>query len=151
MTPPLLPITPEQLASLSPELRAIVRTLIDHYQARIAALEAELASVRKTPRNSSLPPSSEHPHAKPPAKRAASKKKRGGQPGHAKHERAFLPTEKCDEVVPLRPEACRGCGAPLQGDDPAPLRHQVWEVPPIRPHVTEYQRHQNCASRRLAF
>jgi transposase len=145
MTPPPLPITPGQLASLPPELRAIVRTLIDHYEARIAALQAELATARKTPRNSSLPPSSEHPHAKPPARRAPSKKKRGGQPGHAKHERALVPLERCDEVVTLRPDACRRCGGPLQGDDLRPLRHQVWDVPPIRPHVTEYRRHRlNC-------
>lgn len=138
---PSLPITPEQLASLPPELRAIVRTLIDHYEARIAALQAELASSRKTPRNSSLPPSSEHPHARPPTRRAASKKTRGGQPGHTKHERALIPAEQCDEVVSLRPQACRRCGGRLRGDDPQPLRHQVWDVPPIQPHVTEYQRH----------
>jgi hypothetical protein len=59
MTPPS-PITPEQLASLPPDLGAIVRSLIDHYERRIAALEAELAAAKKTPRNSSLPPSSEH-------------------------------------------------------------------------------------------
>jgi transposase len=29
----------------------------------------------------------------------------------------------------------------LLGDDPQPLRHQVLELPPIRPHVTEYQLH----------
>src|ERR1700694_1346950 len=99
MTPPP-PITPEQLASLPHDLGAIVRSLIDHYERRIAALEAELAAAKKTPRNSSLPPSSQHPHAKPPARRPTSKKKRGGQPGHAKHERALIPLERCDEVVP---------------------------------------------------
>jgi transposase len=138
---PSPPITPEQLAALPPELRVVVRALIDRYEARIAALEAELAEARETPRNSSRPPSSEHPHARPPAKRAASKKPRGGQPGHAKHERELIPPERCAEIVPLRPEVCRRCAGPLRGDDPAPLRHQVWDVPPIRPVVTEYQRH----------
>ena len=28
-----------------------------------------------------------------------------------------------------------------RGQRPEPLRHQVWEVPEIKPHVTEYQRH----------
>ena len=41
----------------------------------------------------------------------------------------------------MHPPGCRRCGTPLTGDDPQPLRHQVWEVPEIRPHVTEYQRH----------
>ena len=39
------------------------------------------------------------------------------------------------------PTACRRCGRPLAGTDPEPLRHQVWELPEIRPVVTEYQRH----------
>ena len=29
----------------------------------------------------------------------------------------------------------------LSGNDPEPLRHQVWELPEIKPIVTEYQRH----------
>ena len=47
-----------------------------------------------------------------------------------------------DEVVVLKPEQCRGCHARLSGDDPPPCRHQVIEIPPIKPVVTEYQWHQ---------
>ena len=133
---PPSPITPELLASLPPEFRAILQALMDHYEARIVALEAELAEAPKTPRNSSRPPSSEHPHARPTAKRAASKKRRGGQSGHTRHQRDLIPPEHCAEVVPLRPEACRRCGEALQGDDPAPVRHQVWDVPtPVRHEI----------------
>jgi transposase len=142
------PITPEQLAVLPPELRAVVQAIIDHYERQVAELKAEvaelktaLAAAKKTPRNSSLPPSSEHPHAKPPPPQPKSKKKPGGQPGHEKHERALLPTEQCQQVVPLKPERCRRCGRKLCGHDPAPLRHQVWELPPIEPQVNEYQLH----------
>ena len=115
---------------------------------RVAELEAELRAARKTPWNSSLPPSTEHPHAntagagEAAAKPGSTKKrKRGGQPGHPKHERALVPVEQCDEVVPLKPTECRGCGATLRGDDPEPLRHQVWELPQPQPVITEYQRH----------
>jgi transposase len=135
------PITPEQIAALSPELQVLLRTVIDHYEQRIAALEAELAAVKKTPRNSSLPPSTEHPHAKPLRDKKRSKRKPGGQPGHPKHERALIPAAQCHAVVPLKPETCRRCGEALSGSDPEPLRHQVWEVPEIKPLVTEYQRH----------
>ena len=31
---------------------------------------------------------------------------------------------------------CRRCGQALTGTDPQPLRHQVWELPDIKPHVT---------------
>ena len=135
------PITPEQLAALPPEVRAIIQAIIDHYERRIAELEAEISRLKKTPRNSSLPPSSEHPHAKPPPAKPKSQRPRGGQPGHEKHERALVPTEQCQQVVPVKPKRCRRCGRKLGGHDPAPLRHQVWDVPPIAPHVSEYQLH----------
>ena len=74
------------------------------------------------------------------------KKKRGGQKGHPKHERKRVPIEQCDEVVALKPTECRGCGEALRGDDPDPLRHQVWELPQPQPIITEYQRHRlTCA------
>ncbi len=135
------PITPEQLAALPPELRVVVQAIIDHYERRIAELEAEISRLKKTPRNSSLPPSSEHPHAKPPPARPKSQRLRGGQPGHEKHERALIPTEQCQQVMPLKPKRCRRCRRKLCGHDPAPLRHQVWDVPPIEPQVSEYQLH----------
>src|SRR5947209_6557747 len=95
------PITPEQVSALPPEFRALLQAVIDHYEKRIAGLEVDLAAVRaeletkkKTPRNSSLPPSTEHPHAKPAPKKEKSGKKPGGQPGHPKHERALIPSEQ---------------------------------------------------------
>ena len=94
-----------------------------------------------SPQNSSLPPSSQHPHAKPKPRKGKGKKKRGGQPGHPKHERPLIPTDQCNEVQSLKPTECRKCGEMLAGNDAEPLRHQVWELPEIKPLVTEYQRH----------
>jgi transposase len=134
-------ITNETIERQPPEAQAIIRSLL----AKIRQLEARIHELEsgavKTPQNSSLPPSTQHPHAKPNPQKPKSKRKRGGQPGHAKHERPLLPTEQCDDVHPLKPEECRRCGAKLEGSDPEPLRHQVWELPEIKPHVTEYQRH----------
>ena len=135
------PISPEQLAGLPPDVRAVIEAIIQHYERRIAELEAELKGLRKTPQNSSLPPSTQHPHAKPVKPKSKSHKKRGGQPGHARHERPLIPTEECDAVVPLKPTDCRRCGTKLSGSDPEPLRHQVYELPEIQPVVTEYQQH----------
>jgi len=139
-------VTEDLVGRQAPEAQAIIRLLlarIAEQDRRIAALEAEAAALQKTPRNSSLPPSSEHPHAKPPRdkERRGPMNKRGGQPGHPKHERPLLPAEQCQDVVPLKPEACRRCGEALVGTDPEPLRHQVWEIPEIKPLVTEYQLH----------
>jgi transposase len=137
----LPPITPEQLAALPPEVRAVVQAIIEHYERQIAELKAEIERLKKTPRNSSLPPSSEHPHAKPAVDKPPSGKRPGGQPGHPKHERALIPTEQCQRVIPCKPANCRRCGRKLTGSDFTPLRHQVWEIPEIQPLVSEYQRH----------
>jgi transposase len=123
---------------LPPDFQALLRAVIDYYERRIAELEARL---NKTPRNSSLPPSSEHPHAKPVPQKPRSGKKPGGQPGHDKYQRALIPAEQCTRIVALIPETCRRCGTALGGNDPQPLRHQVWDIPEIKPLVTEYQRH----------
>ena len=138
----LLGITEEIIARQPPEAQAIIRLLL----AKIAELEARIEALEsrgqgKTPQNSSLPPSTQHPHARPQPPKRKSKKKRGGQPGHEKHERPLIPTEQCDDVQPLRPTECRRCGVKLSGSDPEPLRHQVWELPEIKAQVTEYQRH----------
>jgi len=132
--PKPLVIPPELDAEMTPAVRAFVKSLLD----RIEKLEAR---VGVNPQNSSLPPSTQHPHAKPAPRKPKSKKKRGGQPGHKKHERALIPIEQCDDVQPLKPTACRRCGERLSGSDSEPLRHQVWELPEIKPSVTEYQRH----------
>jgi len=143
------PINPEQLAALPPEIRAVVQALIDHYEGQLGvlraeneALRSELAHAQKNSRNSSKPPSTEHPHAKPPPPaKPPSQRPRGGQAGHEKHERALIAVEECSAVCDHRPKRCRGCGGRLLGCDPAPLRHQVWELPKIKPLVTEHRRH----------
>jgi transposase len=54
--------------------------------------------------------------------------------------------EEVDEVVVLKPAQCQGCHAPLSGEDASPFRHQVIEIPPIKPVITEYQWHQLVCS-----
>jgi len=135
MEPPTL--SAEVLAALAPEVVALIRWL----QQRVAELEAQLG---QNSTNSSRPPSSDPPALKraPPA--PPSGKRRGGQPGHPKVQRALL--EHPDQVRQCKPTRCRRCHRPLAGDDPQPLRHQVTEVPPVRPVVTEYRRHRlTCA------
>jgi transposase len=133
-------ITDDLIARQPPEAQAIIRALL----AKIADLEARL---NQSPRNSSRPPSTEHPHAKPRRPKADGGRKAGGQPGHAKHTRPLLPSEQCTAVLPLKPSACRRCGRALAGDDPAPLRPQVWELPEIKPQGTEYRRHRLACPR----
>jgi transposase len=140
------PLPPDVLAALPPAVVALIQwqaEQIARLTARVAELEAKL---NKNSTNSSKPPSATHPHAKPALAKPKSKRKRGGQPDHAKHERALLPPEQCQQVVPCVPTACRRCGQELTGVDPEPLRHQVWELPAIQPLVTEYQQHRLVCS-----
>ncbi len=41
----------------------------------------------------------------------------------------------------VRPTACSGCGHALDGHDPEPRRHQVAELPEIRPEIIESRLH----------
>src|SRR5208283_1574924 len=106
-----LTITPELEAEMSPAVRAFVESLLE----RIRNLEAR---VGLNSQNSSLPPSTQHPHARPKPPKRKSKKRRGGQPGHEKHERPLIPTEQCDDVQTLKPTECRRCSDKLSGSDP---------------------------------
>jgi transposase len=97
--------------------------------------------------NSSKPPSSDPPASRNRRKQARrdrkNRRKRGGQKGHKGHQRQVLPESEVDELVHLYPDQCENCWQPLpQVPDPGAKRHQVTELPPIRPHTTEYCWHQ---------
>jgi transposase len=132
----------ELLAEMTPAVRVFVESLL----IQVATMQAEIDELkmqvkRLTPQNSSVPPSTQHPHSRPAAKpKTKSKKKRGGQAGHRQVVRELVPVERCAEVIALHPETCRRCGEGLAGDDPEPIRHQVWELPKIEPLIIEYQR-----------
>ena len=124
--------------TLTPEAQAAVSGLVQSFERRIADLEER---INKTSTNSSRPPSSDPPSVKrrPPA--PSTGKKRGGQPGHRRQARPLVPPEQLRQVIDCKPPECRWCHQPLQGDDPEPIRHQVAEVPPVRPVVDEYRLH----------
>jgi transposase len=44
-----------------------------------------------------------------------------------------------DEVIVYRPERCQQCGEVLRGEDPAPYRYQVTELPVVKARVVEHQ------------
>lgn len=136
MDAPLL--APDVLASLPPAVVELLRGL----QARIAQLEAENAELRvrlqQNSSNSSRPPSSDPPHVKPAPARPATGRRRGGQPGHPRHERTLLPPT---QVVDHRPSVCDHCGGMLLGTDPRPEVRQVVELPRPAPQVVHHRLH----------
>jgi transposase len=135
-------LSPEVWERIPPEAQAYIRAL----EARVAALEAMVQQLRdqrqQNSHTSSRPPSSDPPQAvaKRP-RRPPSGRRPGGQPGHEGQTRALVPVEEVNVVIPVKPERCRRCQQPLQGEDPQPQRHQVTEIPPMKPVVTEYRVH----------
>jgi len=132
----------------TPAVRALLlaqQEEIEQLRAQLTALATELANLRErigsSSRNSSKPPSSNGPGFKPLERRKGNGRKRGGQPGHPGAGPELLPMERVDEVLEHHPDACRRCGTLLQGEDPAPLPHQVIEIPPIMPVVIEHRLH----------
>lgn len=115
-----------------------VRALVVHLLEGVAQVEARLT---QTSRNSSTPPASDPPSAPPrPAKEPAGRKP-GGQPGHPGQGRPLKPVEDEDRVIEVRPERWAQCGTLLLGEEPAPERHQVTDLPRSEPSVTESWRH----------
>lgn len=134
------PIPAELWDQIPPAAQAALLVLLEQYEQRLGILQQQVEALKQqlnqNSNNSSRPPSTDGPAVKRSPPQPPSGRKRGGQPGHSLQARPLLPA---DHTPTLKPSACRRCGKPLEGEDAQPLRHQVLELPPIRPTVTEYQ------------
>ena len=115
---------------------------------QIADLERQLGLRNRNSTTSSKPPSSDGlagEQRERGSRRKKSCRKRGGQPGHPGHWRKPVPDERVNKVVEVLPEQCMHCEKPLPRDGKAGsgpvLRHQVTELPPSQPDITEYRCH----------
>lgn len=112
---------------------------------RLWRLARELSNTKKSnSKNSSLPPSKDSSsknksNIKRDQQRKKNPKKQGGQPGHQKHERQLLPVEQIDQVVHCSPASRCACGGIVIMNTAIKHRHQQYELPVIKPIVTEYQ------------
>jgi transposase len=112
--------------------------VLEREVATLKAANAELtAQLGQTSRNTSKPPSTDPPGVTRPGPKPTGRK-RGGQLGHQGSERRML---KPDHIVNHRPQSCGKCGHALMGEDPEPSRFQVFELPRLRPEVTEHRGH----------
>jgi len=153
--PPGMPITPEEWEKTPTAVQAVVILLwqenemlkeqVAKLQNQAEKMQAELdklhEQVNKNSQNSSKPPSSDPPQKRSYPKPEPSGEKPGGRKGHHGHGRKLKAVEAVDKIVKSLPMMCKGCGALLLGEDPQPERHQVSELPKIKPEIVEYQRH----------
>ena len=124
-------------------LEAQVAALLAANIALRAEVEELKARLNQNSSNSNRPPSGDRP-ADRDARRGKqpSGRGRGGQPGHKGWKRTLLSADKVNRIRDRFPPRCRRCDEPLpRRPDADPLRHQVVEVQPIAPDVTEYRLH----------
>ena len=112
---------------------------------QIVDLERQLALRQQNSTTTSKPPSSDGLAGRPRerGRRKRSRRNPGGQPGHPGHTRPLVPADRVKTTVDLVPQACRHCERRLHARDEVgdPRRHQVTELPPIEPQITEYRCH----------
>jgi len=110
--------------------------LIYEMAKEINELKAELAHLKQPPttsQNSSQPPSRE---VKAEKKKRVRSKKKGAKPGHEKQERQLV--ENPNTVIEAYVDNCKNCHLNLLDQVPIQVvRHQVTELPEIKPVVIE--------------
>ncbi len=114
---------------------------IKQLEEKIIQLEKRIEELERllgmNSQNSSKPPSSD-PLGMAVALPKRRRKKRGARNGHQPFMRNLLPPEKVTKRVELRPQVCHCGGTNLEETEEDPLRHQIVDIPPIAPQVTEY-------------
>ena len=120
------------------------KELENKYNKQFKILENAEEKLQTNSRNSSKPPSSDI-HKKKKERRdpkswKKSTKKQGAQLGHTGKGRKLIPTEDVDDVVVCLPPSQCECGGSIKAETHKKKRHQVHELPVVKPMVTEYQR-----------
>lgn len=152
------PISRELWEQIPPAAQAALLAVLAQYEGRLQEQQAQIDELHRrlnqNSTNSSKPPSTDTSAPKRRPATPPSGKRRGGQPGRTPKQRLLVPPEQVQQTIPLKPPQCRHCGQPLSGEDPQPLRHQVADIPPVRPTVIEYQLHRlacpGCQTRTCA-
>lgn len=137
------------------EIINVLWKICGDFSNRIKQLEEENAQLKQrlsnveeklntNSRNSSTPPSSDKNKAKAD-RRKKKKRKQGGQPGHKGAHREMMPTSEVDDVKVVYPNKHCECGGKVEIGNSL-RRHQVYELPEIKPIVTEYQLHIGCCA-----
>lgn len=139
----------QEVERLRRELAERERQIAEHMK-RIADLERQLSLRQQNSTTSSKPPSSDGlaGRQRERGRRTKSRRRPGGQPGHAGHTRELVPIERVNDFIDLVPDTCRQCQRTLHARDDVgdPRRHQVTELPAIEAEITEYRCHRRRCS-----
>ena len=123
-----------------------VKLVIEDFHGMIGVLTLRVSNLEeklnKNSKNSSIPPSK---NGFGGGKKAEQKKVKRATKQRIKQETSepkLYPASECQEIHEEKPQACTECGEKLQGEDSEPYRHQIIEMPIVRPDVVEYRLHE---------
>src|ERR1700733_365626 len=108
---------------------AALMQVVEQLRAEGAQLRAELAAAKKNSSNSSKPPSSDVVKKPKDNLEDGSKRKRGGQPKHARHERPAFPPDQVNEHLDFILPECPDCHGPVVPSKQPPKVVQQMELP----------------------
>jgi transposase len=128
--------------------RADLLALVKELLAAVQRLEAENRQLKAEATKRPPPPATSRNSSQPPSRDAKStlpadrKRKKLGPPfGHERRTRAWV--DQPDRIIEAAVEWCQHCQADVRGVEPrAVVRHQLTELPPLKPVVIETRQHE---------
>jgi transposase len=110
----------------------------EQLQTTVTRLEEQLAAARKDSSTSSKPPSSDIVKPSPPLLPGQNQRKRGGQPGHPKHDRALFPPEQVGHFLEHPLDGCPCCGGQLRRNGGLALVVQQIDLEPATVTIEQH-------------
>ena len=123
-----LEITPESI-------KQVLKILLEERKETKQRIEELEERVNKNSKNSSMPPSKNGFGVNADKKGKAKRKPLKLTVARGKAERKLYAVEECETVQKEKPSKCSKCGYELKGEDPHPHRHQIVELPVLKPQV----------------
>lgn len=123
-------------------IKLVLKFLVEERKQTLAKIEALEERVKKNSKNSSIPPSKNGFGVKNSHQVTAKRKPLKLQSRRVKQERKRYEVAECAATHEFKPSNCSSCGYELTGEDSPPTRHQVVDLPVLKPLITEYRLHQ---------
>jgi len=122
-------------------IKQVLKILLEERKETKQRIEELEEKLNKNSKNSSIPPSKNGFGVKGDKQSQAKRKPFKLTVARQKAERKLYAVEECETVHEEKPSNCSKCGYELTGEDTQPHRHQIVELPVLKPQVTEYRLH----------
>jgi len=134
------------LESTPESIKQVLKFLLEERKQMKERIDELEERVNKSSKNSSIPPSKDGFGVRAEIKDRGKKKPLKLKVARQKPERKLYEVEEKERVQEEKPSKCSKCGYDLKGEDPQPQRHQIVDLPVLKPLITEYKLHQlECA------